>query len=67
MEEPYLMDPEIDYQMEKLRVPNGALFVMGDNRNNSNDGHKWGPLDRSRVVGKAMVIFWPPGRIGVTR
>jgi signal peptidase I len=53
------------YAMAPFQVPSGHLFVMGDNRNDSNDSHAWGPLDLDRVVGKAMFIFWPPNRIGI--
>ena len=46
-----------------VKIPSGKLLVMGDNRNNSNDARSWGLLDRDRVLGKAMFIFWPVTRI----
>jgi signal peptidase I len=39
-------------------VPKDCVFVMGDNRNNSDDGHVWGFLPQSRVIGRACLIFW---------
>ncbi len=48
---------------EFVKIPRGKLLVMGDNRNDSNDARFWGLLDRSRVLGKAMFIFWPLNRI----
>ena len=41
-------------------VPNGYLFVLGDNRNDSSDSHAWGFLPIQNVVGKALLIYWPP-------
>lgn len=48
---------------QAVKVPKGRLLVMGDNRNRSNDARFWGLLDRKRVLGKAMFIFWPLNRI----
>ena len=41
-------------------VPPGQLFVLGDNRNDSSDSHAWGMLPLNNVIGKAIVIYWPP-------
>jgi signal peptidase I len=58
----------VDYKGHKaIKIPLGKLLVMGDNRNNSNDARFWGLLDRDRVLGKAMFIFWPLNRMRVVR
>lgn len=41
-------------------VPNGYLFVLGDNRNDSSDSHQWGYLPLQNIIGKALLIYWPP-------
>jgi signal peptidase I len=43
---------------EPIVVPTGQLFMMGDNRNNSEDSHVWGCLDQKRVIGRACLLFW---------
>ena len=50
-----------------VKIPDGKLLVMGDNRNNSWDARFWGLLDRNRLEGKAMCVFFPFNRIKAIR
>jgi signal peptidase I len=52
------------YQMPAVNIPPGYVFVLGDNRNDSNDSHVWGPLPQQNIIGKARLRFWPFGRLG---
>jgi signal peptidase I len=58
LEEPYIAAPPA-YQNEWI-VPEDSLFVLGDNRNNSSDSHNWGSVPMRYVIGKALVVYWPP-------
>ena len=58
LEEPYIAAPPI--YNDTWVVPEGQLFVLGDNRNESKDSHEWGFLPLENVVGRAILIYWPP-------
>ena len=66
VEEPWIAEP-IDYAMAPVEVPQGELWVMGDNRNASLDSHLWGPLPEDDVIGTAVWRYWPLQRFGPIR
>jgi signal peptidase I len=53
-----------NYNFGPVTVPPNQFLVLGDNRNNSYDSHYWGFVPRDRIIGRAVVRFWPPNRVG---
>ena len=49
----------------RWEVPEDFLFVLGDNRNDSSDSHAWGMLPIENVIGKSLLIYWPPPEWGL--
>jgi signal peptidase I len=64
LDEPYIKSPP-SYTMEELEIPEKSYFVLGDNRNNSNDSHYGWLLPQENIIGKAWLSTWPPDYWGV--
>lgn len=69
--EPYIKESYMEYYGEgyggdgvEYTVPEGYYYVMGDNRNNSSDSRKVGPISKDEIIGHAMFIIWPISDIG---
>ncbi len=61
--EPYL-DGNRFGDFGPITVPEGELFMMGDNRDQSLDSRRFGAIDEDRIIGRAFFLFWPFDRLG---
>jgi signal peptidase I len=59
--------PNGKYGRGEIRVPEDHYYMLGDNSINSRDSRYWGFVPRENVIGKAVAIYWPPGRAGLIR
>ncbi len=63
LQESYLAERP-NYTYGPVQIPEGMLFVLGDNRNFSNDSHYWGFVPMANVKGRALFRFYPLSQIG---
>ena len=64
VDEPYIKElPR--YTIRQRKIGENNYFVLGDNRNNSNDSHNGWTVPRQNIIGKAWLSIWPPGEWGL--
>lgn len=64
LEEPYIREAAIRSYVSGI-IPAGEYFVLGDNRNNTNDSRNGWTVPASDIIGKAWLSIWPPGKWGL--
>lgn len=60
-EEPYVAEP-MEYEVPPTKLAADTYWVLGDNRNASEDSHSWGALPKHQFVGRVWVRYWPLNR-----
>ncbi|MGI5940518.1 MAG: signal peptidase I [Thermoleophilia bacterium] len=63
-DESFIKEQLIQGDFPETRVPNGFVWAMGDNRNNSGDSRVFGPVSDDAIIGEAFAIYWPIGHVG---
>ncbi|MCL5935001.1 MAG: signal peptidase I [Firmicutes bacterium] len=67
VKEPYLPKGLRFPDFGPYTVPQDAYFMMGDNRNNSEDSRFWGEMPKQNIRGKAVLVYWPVKRISLVK
>ncbi|MXY77208.1 MAG: signal peptidase I [Acidimicrobiia bacterium] len=63
LEEPYVPPGARMADLGPVYIPDGHVWVMGDNRDNSRDSRSFGPVPVDTIVGRAFIRFWPVSRL----
>jgi len=66
LEEEYIA-AQPNYTMSAQEIPESEYFVLGDNRNNSNDSHSSWTVPRDNIIGRAWFIYWPPSKLSLAK
>jgi len=68
IQEPYIPEEYRDrVSLERVTVPVGEYFVLGDHRSSSNDSRTWGTVGRAYIYGRAVFSYWPLDRLGTVQ
>jgi len=63
----YYNQGDFGKENKKIIVPKDNYFVLGDNSASSQDSRYWGFVPKKNMLGKAMLIYWPPNRIRIIK
>jgi signal peptidase I len=69
VDEPYINEPcrPGNCPAESWTLGPNEYFLMGDNRNHSNDSRSFGPVNKRNIIGEALVRYWPPQGWGLLK
>jgi signal peptidase I len=65
LEEPYLNGSAAGQDFAGRTLGSDEYFMMGDNRAESCDSRRWGPVSRDDLIGPVFAVYWPPTRLGL--
>jgi signal peptidase I len=67
LDEPFVAEETRAGRQEHITVPPLHVYVLGDNRNHSNDSRSFGPVPIDDIIGRAWISYWPLDDLGLVR